>query len=254
MSFLVRQQTFEGPIDLLLTLIEDKKMHINTVSLATVTDEYRQYMEAHEVSSDELSQFLVVLATLILVKAKSLLPSLQVTEEENQSIADLTDRLELLKKFREYAKLLESRWEKSPLRYSRAPRKEMTVFAPDARTTPASLLEAIQSILARTKEEIELVEREKLSEAKVAPVIHIKDVISRIETAISEGATFSMTDVMGRYQTAATQEEKKVVKVEAIVTFLALLELARNGIALLTQADNGSIVAEKYQSNEAVVE
>lgn len=246
MSFFVRQERFEGPIDLLLTLIEDKKMHINTVSLASVTDEYRQYMEVHEVTSDELSQFLVVLATLILIKAKSLLPSLEVTEEENQSIVDLAERLENLKKFREYAKLLERTWEKKPLRYSRMPRKELVVFAPDPRATPESLYGAMKEVLSRVKEEIEHVEREKLSEAKVAPVIHIKDVISRIESVISSG-TFSLSDVMGRYEHAGTPDEKRVVKVEAIVTFLALLELARNGIAMLTQAESGTITAEKYQ-------
>jgi chromatin segregation and condensation protein Rec8/ScpA/Scc1 (kleisin family) len=111
----------------------------------------------------------------------------------------------------------------------------------------------MKDILARVKDEIEHVEREKLSEAKVAPVIHIKDVISRIETVIASGK-FSFSDVMERYEHAGTPDEKRVVKVEAIVTFLALLELARNGIAMLSQGDNGSILAEKYEAVPSVIE
>ena len=95
-SYKVKLSSFEGPFSLLLSLIEDRKLHINDISLSQVTEDYLSYVNTLE-SKDprEVSSFIFVAATLILIKSKSLLPNLTLTEEEEGDIKNLEERLRL---------------------------------------------------------------------------------------------------------------------------------------------------------------
>ena len=104
MSYTIKVASFEGPLELLLNLIEERKFSINTVALAEVTQGYFEYLTylEKEVREDkttyeQLSAFLVVASTLVLIKSKSLLPGFQLSGEEEEGIADLTARLEIYK-------------------------------------------------------------------------------------------------------------------------------------------------------------
>src|SRR3989338_5944844 len=91
---------FSGPLGLLLNLVEEKKLSINEVSLAQVADQYIAYIKsAPALSKEELAQFIVVAATLILIKSRSLLPSLAISEEETD-IKELETRLATYKFFK----------------------------------------------------------------------------------------------------------------------------------------------------------
>src|SRR5665647_1776763 len=101
-EYKIKQGTFEGPLELLLSLIEDKKLFVNEISLAEVTNEYISYIKSlSDVSSDkhiaDVSYFILIAATLILIKSKSLLPDLSLTEDEEEKISDLEARLRLYK-------------------------------------------------------------------------------------------------------------------------------------------------------------
>ena len=92
--------SFEGPLGLLLSLIEDRKLFINEISLAQVADDYIGYLKNLQDLPPErkianVSYFVLVAATLILIKSKSLLPNLALTEEEEEKIGDLERRLKL---------------------------------------------------------------------------------------------------------------------------------------------------------------
>src|SRR3989344_4165548 len=92
--------TFEGPLDLLLQLIEEKKLPITKIAITEVTEQFLQHLKTLEkIRPEILADFLVVAAKLLVIKSRSLLPSLEVGEEENVG-ADLTNQLLLLKQYR----------------------------------------------------------------------------------------------------------------------------------------------------------
>ena len=97
----IKLEQFEGPLELLLELIQDQKLDITQVSLAAVADQYLEYIHAQpKWDPDELADFLVVAAKLLLIKSKVLLPNLDLGEEGEDALA-LERQLKLLKQYLE---------------------------------------------------------------------------------------------------------------------------------------------------------
>jgi len=87
-SFAIKTEVFEGPMDLLLDLVEKRKLLINDISLAEVTDEYMRHVATmQEASLPGTAQFVQMAATLLLIKSKSLLPVLELTEDEEETMS-----------------------------------------------------------------------------------------------------------------------------------------------------------------------
>lgn len=223
MTYVVKLQQFEGPLALLLELIEAEKLKITEISLAKVTDQYLEYLKCLEVVEPRhLVEFLVVASRLILIKSRAILPTLELDEEEEDSIKDLERRLEEYKKFREAAKVLAELFAKKTHAYSRELYKGMTtVFCPPQNLTPEDLCRAFQKILN------ELPKEEVLVEEKIAVTVSleekIKDLIKRIQDTIE--ASFKNL-IAG----AAT-------KTEIILTFLAMLELIKQQTLVAQQGE-----------------
>jgi segregation and condensation protein A len=98
----VKLEKFEGPLELLLELIEKEQLKITELSLAHVADQYLDYIKNHDsIALENLADFLTIASRLILIKSRALLPMLQVTPEEEEEIQDLAKQLEEYKKFRE---------------------------------------------------------------------------------------------------------------------------------------------------------
>ena len=107
MSYNIKLEQFEGPLDLLLQLTEQEKLDITRVSLAQIADQYLEYISnAKNITLAHLADFLSVASKLILIKSKALLPLLQFTEEEEEEIKDLEHQLAEYKKFKEAAQKL----------------------------------------------------------------------------------------------------------------------------------------------------
>lgn len=105
MNYRFQLEQFEGPLDLLLGLIEKEKLDITQVSLAEIADQFLAYIDNNEnINLEQLSAFLSVATRLILIKSRALLPILTFTEEEEESIQDLEEHLRLYQIFREQAK------------------------------------------------------------------------------------------------------------------------------------------------------
>ena len=103
-NFSIKTTVFEGPLELLLDLVERRKLLINDISLSEVTDEYiRQVSIMQELSLPNTAQFIALAATLLLVKSKSLLPILDLSDEEEHSIEELEERLRLYQVIRDAA-------------------------------------------------------------------------------------------------------------------------------------------------------
>ena len=81
--YTVKTEIFEGPLDLLLTLVEKRKLFINDISLSQVADDYVLHIKQYsEFPVGEVANFVLVASVLVLIKSKSLLPKLDLTQEE----------------------------------------------------------------------------------------------------------------------------------------------------------------------------
>ncbi|WP_203434256.1 segregation and condensation protein A [Jiangella asiatica] len=123
-GFEVHLVNFEGPFDLLLTLIAKHKLDVTEVALSQVTDEFIEYIKNADWDLDETSEFLVVAATLLDLKAARLLPSGEVEDEDDLALLEARDllfaRLLQYKAYKEVAGVLAARLGEESLRFPRA--------------------------------------------------------------------------------------------------------------------------------------
>jgi len=93
-GFFVKAGTYEGPFELLLDLIEARKFLVNDLALANITEDFIQHVRGQATFPvEETANFIQIAATLLLIKSKSLIPDLTLTEEENADVEDLKRRL-----------------------------------------------------------------------------------------------------------------------------------------------------------------
>ena len=103
-EFVVKTEKFEGPIELLLEMIETRKLPINDISLSEVADDFLDYLkEGGVLSLEETANFVVIASTLLLIKSASLLPGFQLTAEEEENVSDLKRRLAIYQIIKEVA-------------------------------------------------------------------------------------------------------------------------------------------------------
>src|SRR3989338_11573593 len=140
---------FTGQLDLLLNLVEEKKLSVNEVSLSEVAEQYISYLKSlPDISKDELATFLVVASTLMLIKSRSLLPSLELSEEENVDISELESRLKIFKLFKELSIDLKVLSQKGAHLFGREAYVGMgSFFSPPGGVTPDVLGKAIFGVL-----------------------------------------------------------------------------------------------------------
>ena len=228
--------SFEGPLGLLLSLVEDRKLFINEISLARVTEDYLQYVNSlGNLSPAEISSFLVVAATLILIKSKSLLPNLNLTEEEEGDIRNLEDRLKLYELYTRLAGNLKNNFGKKIIFPAGERKNDFLVFLPDDQITKELMMAFAQDVLGRMPKKV------FLPEVEVRQVVSIEEMINKLTDRIQNCLKMNFKDFAGQ---AVTKEEKIVV----IVGFLAMLELMRQGILNAVQEKNfEDIIIEKQE-------
>jgi len=212
-GYTVRVPVYEGPLDLLLQLIEHAELDITAVALAQVTDQYLTYIHAMQVPADEISTFLVVTAKLLQIKSEALLPRPPVREPGEEDVGEaLARQLIVYKRFKEIANLLQARQDMGLQTYLRvAPPPKVESRLDLSNITLAALLEAAKSIFAEEQE------KQALETVISAPRITIREKIALIARIIQKGKTASFGDLIGQ----------KPTRLEVVVTFLALLELVK---------------------------
>lgn len=232
-SYKVKTEVFEGPLDLLLELISKRKLFVNDVSLAQVTDDFISYIESHdEFPIGESAEFILVASTLMLIKSRSLLPMLELTEEEQESIHDLEDRLALYAKVKELSVGIKNRFGKNII-FEKSPRKnDIIVFSPDSKTDTANLLIALERVIEA------LPKKEALSKVTVRKVVSLEEMIEKLAERVSRATRFKFSEFHGKGE--LTREKK----VSIIVGFLAMLELVKRGAIRVTQEGGGDIEIE----------
>lgn len=224
MSFAIKTEVFEGPLELLLSLIEKRKLLINDISLAQVTDDFIHYLESHqEMPIHQSSQFIVIASTLLLIKSKSLLPTLELTEEESKNVEDLELRLKIYQKYKEAGEKVAEMFGKNILfERNYVPANEEIIFAPSKNISIDSIKESAMRALQK------LPKVEKLPQAVVRKVVSLEETIQKLTHRVKNNLQMSFREFAG-----VGKEEK----VNVIVSFIAMLELVKQGMIAVTQGE-----------------
>lgn len=247
-TYKIKAGNFEGPLEILLSLVEERKFFVNDLSLAEVTNDYIKYVS--NISKNDtlkhigdVSSFVVVAATLILIKSKSLLPNLNLTTEETEKIQNLEDRLRLYQIIKNAsidiktsfgAKVIFS----SPDRVFNDP-----VWSPDKNITTNIMLSSIQSVFDNLPKKVVA-----LPEIEVKKVISIEEMIDNLSERIQNTLSFSFKDFAGNFKSSDVREQK----VNVIVSFLAMLELVREGIIDVIQNNSFEDITIEKQKKEDI--
>lgn len=242
--FQIKTVGFEGPFGLLLELVERRKLFINDISLSAVTEDYLQYInKLAGLPPIEVSSFILVASTLLLIKSKSLLPNLDLTSEEEDDIKNLEERLRLYEIFTKLGGNIKSTFGRkmifAPLERKPARRggNNSIIFLPDDQITKESMMIFARNVLGAMPKKI------FMPEVEVKQVVSIEEMIDKLTLRITNAMKMNFSEFVGK---PSNREEK----VFAIVGFLAMLELVRNGILNAVQNDHFSdIFIEKIEDN-----
>jgi segregation and condensation protein A len=221
-QFEIQTEVYTGPLDLLIDLIERRKLLVNDISLASVTDDYMKYVAAlEERPLRDIADFIVLAATLLLLKSKSLLPILELTEAEEESVEALETRLKYYQIFRTVGQKIAGMFGKNPS-YDRPYVQDRTpMFLPDRYTETMALKQAILNVIANLPKKVEK------PKVQVRKVVSLEETILNLKNRIERQFSLKFKEFTGDAQ------ERTVV----IVGFLAVLEMVKQGMVMVTQQD-----------------
>jgi segregation and condensation protein A len=213
-GYTVQTAMYEGPLDLLLDLIERAELDITSLSLAAVTEQYLDYLHhLEETQADEISAFLVIAAKLVQIKSEALLPRPPEHEPSEEDVgAALVEQLKLYKRFKEIGKLLHEREAqnlRSYLRLAPPPKIEGKLDLSDI--TIEDLIAAANEVYAKEAE------KQSLGTVISAPKVTIREKIDLISKKLGAAEHAHFKELLG----------EKPTRIEVVVTFLALLELVK---------------------------
>jgi segregation and condensation protein A len=212
-GYTVTIPVYEGPLDLLLQLIEHAELDITAVALAQVTDQYLAYIHQMQIPAEEISAFLVVAAKLLQIKSEALLPRAPVREEGEEDPGDeLARQLQIYKRFKELAAWLDERVNRHLRTYLRVAPPLITEGHLDMTgISLADLAAAAEGIFG------EEAEKQSLGTIISAPRITIREKIALIAERLSNQSNVPFRSLLGESPS----------RLEVVVTFLALLELIK---------------------------
>ena len=234
-AFAIKTETFEGTMELLIELVEKRKLLINDISLATVTDEYMQAVSLmQEMSLPNTAQFVNLAATLLLIKSKSLLPVLDLTTEEEASIEDLEERLKKYQLFRDISFDVQQNFSRSYMYEPEYAPPRDPLFVVDGHCDKPSLEDSMVRVLHNLPKKVQK------PTARVKPTISLEEMMTKLRTRVENQMKTKFSEIR-----SAEDDHKNV-----IVGFLAILELFKQGDILIYQTDHfGDIHLEMERTN-----
>lgn len=229
-QYKVKQGTFEGPLEILLSLIEQRKLFVNDVSLAEVTNDYVAYVKTLGETSkniNDVSYFILVAATLILIKSKSLLPNLDLTEDETEKIIDLEKRLKIYQIIKNASIDIRNNFGVKIIFTPTDRIWSEPMFLPDPSITIVNVTNCINDILKQVPKK-----ETKLPEIQIKKIINIDQIINSLTDRIQNAMNISFKEFSQSHGALDSDE----MKIHVIVSFLAMLELVREGLIEVIQS------------------
>jgi segregation and condensation protein A len=225
----LKLESYKGPLEKLLELIEEKKMEITSVNIAEVTGDFLKYIEElglDEKTREYIADFLVVASKLILIKSKVLLPTLPLTEEEELDISTFETRLKLYQELKHAQPHIREGWKEFPQMMHREFLMNMgALFYPPKRIAPSHLHESVQKVFGELQKVLRPVAFVKVE------MINLKEKIHEIFSRLSESPM-----LFKHLHTGKT-------KGEIVVMFLAVLHLIKDQLVEVTQGEHFSDIA-----------
>ncbi|MEA3335927.1 MAG: ScpA family protein [Chloroflexota bacterium] len=216
-AYMVRLPLFEGPLDLLLHLIEKNELDITAISLALVADQFAAYLrELQEVRADIIADFLVVAARLLLIKSRWLLPKPEMDDEELEEDPGeaLARRLRAYKRFKELSEFLQGLEKEERHSYVRvAPPPPMETRLDPEGLSVDQLLAALQDLMSQEPDLLAvdpIVSRRKVT---------VREKIELIEALVRQGQPVPFMQVVGR----------GAARIDIVVSLWAVLEMIKQG-------------------------
>lgn len=243
LNYTFHTPVYEGPLDLLLNLIERAELDITSVSLASVTDQYLEHIQGlDQMNADEISAFLVIAAKLLQIKSEALLPRPPVrpTEEEDAG-RSLVDQLKLYKRFKEIGGWLNSRQQANLRTYLRvAPPPKVEPKLDLSNITLERLVAAAAEAFAKERD------KQPLGAIIAPPRVTIREKIDLIARVMQDMERSSFRALLN----------PGASRLEVVVTFLAMLELIKRYRIHAHQPDLFSDIEinrmEEWQDDEEI--
>jgi len=237
-AYKVQIEQFQGPLDLLLRLIEKEKLDITEVALSKVTEQYLKHLELIEESlPEDLADFLVIATKLLYIKSKALLPYLYPEDDDE---TDLAEQLKMYKLFLEAAKKLDQTIKSKKILYPKEQLRliDMEVkFSPPKKLTKTDLKKTFIQILKKLEPIV------RLPQVALTRVVSLKEKLADIQALIFTRVKMSFNELL----------EGAEDRTEVVVIFLAILELTKQKIVKVEQAGNFSEISiEKNNINKQV--
>ena len=232
MSYKVKLNTFEGPFDLLVYLIETAEMNIYDIKVSEITEQYLNHIEEmkeHDVVVG--AEFLVLAATLIELKSKMLLPRIKPDgEEEIDPRTDLVEKLVEYTKFKKLAGLLEEQREYAQKIYEK-PQEDLAPFTdePDEylQMDMDKFITAFNLFIHRKRKDAELKERYEMLEREKETV---ESKMNFIKTALN-----GVRNKIVKFRDLLKEKDSKY---DRIITFISILEMAKTKVIKVNQDGN----------------
>jgi segregation and condensation protein A len=228
LTYRVKLPDFEGPLDLLLFFVKRDELNIYDIPIAKITRDFLEYIHLMQMLDlDIASEFIVMASTLMQIKARMLIPrqESEVEDEEEDPRAELVRRLIEYKKFKEIShKLGELEDEASRIYYRQFFKADRKDYVGEYETHEFLKDVSLFDLLTAFKMALEKVGQETAHEISIAPYT-IEDEMNIILSRLSEVSNFRFNEIIQDYT-----ERSRI-----IVSFLALLELARCGKVKLYQ-------------------
>ncbi len=220
----VRVESFEGPLDLLLYLIQSHELHIGTVSIARVTDQYLVYItQLQELNFDVASDFLVMAATLLLWKSRAILPDEDKNDDDEISDETLLTKEDLVRQLLEHQRYLHAGDEivslpKLNVDFFNRPNLKPHIDKVWREMNMTDLSLSYQDMIVRSRKRKKILKKETVS---------ISDKIMEFKIFLHIGEMKLFNDLF----------QKNSGRGEVVVTFLSSLELSRLKILALHQQE-----------------
>ena len=233
----VAVEKFSGPLDALLSLVESQKLSINEISLADVADQYIASLRAlEELPKEDLAAFLVIAATLMLIKSRSLLPNMALTSEEETDIKELARRLQTYQFFKLLSRHFKDEIHEGRHLFDREAYSGLSsFFAPPKGLTSAGLAKILGQLLAVFPQ------KDRMPADVLEKSVSLEEKMTELKARVDRVLKLTFDEF----------KKGTAKKVEVIVSFLAMLELIKQGFLVFEQAGLfGTIEITKHNEHE----
>lgn len=224
-QYQIKMDNFEGPLDLLCHLVEKNKMNIFDIKINEITNQYLDYLQAmQEMNLEVTSEFIIMASRLIYLKSKTLLPSLEKEDEEEE--IDLTQMLIEYKKYKEISTLLKGNLNQYGEKFYKLPEKIELPKGKLEKLYESSVIPDLYSSLIRREIEKKNLNADNVNKLAVEEKVTIRSKIKEILRELWKKPSFIFNKIFNK---------KTSTKVELVTAFLSLLELSRMSRIKVTQ-------------------